>query len=113
MPQCSEWIKLIEAACAIDSRTAEGAAGTVRVAEMFGERLVAMGFALEWLDTLPEEGKRGRHLRAVRNQGVSTKMLFLGHTDTVLSPAEVPAGGERRRLWRGNFVVSRPENGAL
>jgi len=86
----NEPAKFLEALCAIDSRTVDGAAGTVRVAEMLGERLQAMGFALEWVDASAAEPPRGRHLKAVRNPNAPVRLLLMGHTDTVLSPAEAP-----------------------
>jgi glutamate carboxypeptidase len=81
---------LLGALCAIDSRTVEGAAGTVQVAELLGERLKALGFALEWIDASTAVPPRGRHLKAVRNPNAPVRLLLMGHTDTVLSPAEVP-----------------------
>lgn len=83
-------LQLLESVCTIDSRTAAAPEGTVRVAELFGERLAAMGFDLEWIDPLPEEGPRGRHLKAVRHADAPRRLLLMGHTDTVLSPVDVP-----------------------
>ena len=83
-------IAFLQRLCEVDSRTIDGAAGTTHVAEMLGERLEELGFALEWHDTLPEEGPRGRHLKAVRNPDADSHLVLIGHTDTVLSPADVP-----------------------
>lgn len=81
-----EWL---ESLCAVDSRTVAGAAGATRVSELLGERLQALGFALEWVDAAGAVPPRGRHLKAVRNPGAAVRLLLLGHADTVLSPAEV------------------------
>lgn len=86
----NEPVELLGALCAIDSRTVEGAAGATQVAALLGERLQAMGFTLTWVDPGPEEGPRGRHLQAVRHPDAATRLLLIGHTDTVLSPADVP-----------------------
>jgi glutamate carboxypeptidase len=85
-----EPIRFLERLCDVDSRTVAGAAGATRVAEMLGERLRALGFALEWVSPDPSEGPRGRHLLARRNPGAGTRLLFIGHTDTVLGPADAP-----------------------
>lgn len=85
-----QWMELLEAVCRIDSRTVDGAAGTTQVSAAFGERLESMGFAIQWHNPSSEEGTRGRHLVAVRNPAASRKLLLLGHTDTVLSPEDVP-----------------------
>lgn len=86
------WLKLLESACAIDSRTRAAPDGATRVAELFGQELVELGFELSWFDAAPEEGPRGRHLRAVRrgSDAGSPRLLLMGHTDTVLSPVDVP-----------------------
>lgn len=83
-------IELLEAICSIDSRTLEGAEGNNRVSEALGERFRDLGFEVTEHDPLPEEGVRGRHLRAVRHPSAQTRLVFLGHTDTILSPEEVP-----------------------
>lgn len=83
-------IRFLEALCSIDSRTSDGAAGTTRVAEMLGERLRGMGFELEWFDPHPSEGPRGRHLAARRNPGAAKRIVLIGHTDTILGPADAP-----------------------
>jgi glutamate carboxypeptidase len=92
--QQKEQIKLLGAMCAIDSRTADGAAGTTQVAELLGEQLGeqlgAMGFALEWISPFADEGPRGKHLKAVRNPDAKKRLVLLGHTDTILSPKDVP-----------------------
>lgn len=90
MPVESDWMSLLLQACAIDSRTAAGAAGTSDVARLFGARLEALGFTLHWSDPDPAEGPRGRHLRAIRNPGASPRILLFGHTDTVLGPDAAP-----------------------
>lgn len=82
--------ELLEALCRIDSRTADGAAGNIRVAELLAGALRPMGFDIEWVDPAPEEKPRGRHLKAVRNRDASTRVVLIGHTDTVLSPVDVP-----------------------
>jgi len=89
-PSHSGWLDFLEQLCAIDSRTIDGAEGTIRVGELFGERLDSLGFELQWHDTLPEEGQRGRHLVAVRNPQAAVRLVLIGHTDTVLSPDDVP-----------------------
>lgn len=80
----------LEALCRIDSRTVSGSTGTTRVSEMLAERLRPMGFEVEWVDPPAEEGPRGRHLRAVRNAGAPTRVVLMGHGDTVLSPEDAP-----------------------
>lgn len=85
-----EPIRFLERLCAVDSRTIDGAAGATRVAEMIGERLRAMDFDLQWVEPDPSEGPRGRHLAACRNAGAAKRVVLIGHTDTILSPAEAP-----------------------
>lgn len=81
---------LLKSVCSIDSRTVEGADGTTRVAEIFAERLAAMAFEITWVNLSAEEGRRGRHLMAVRHAEAPCKLILLGHTDTVLGPDEAP-----------------------
>lgn len=81
----------LEQVCAIDSRTNEGAAGVTQVSQVFADQLKAAGFELQWYDTDADEPQpRGRHLVARRNPKAATQLLLIGHTDTVLSPADVP-----------------------
>lgn len=84
------WMQLLTDVCAIDSRTEAAPAGATRVAERFGKVLEHLGFTLSWHEPAPQEGPRGQHLRAVRHAGAGPRLLLLGHTDTVLAPAEVP-----------------------
>lgn len=88
--------EFLEAVCSVDSRTVDGAEGTVRVAEMFAERLAPMGFDMEWIDASFSDEPRGKHLKAVRNPGAPTRVVLMGHTDTVLSPADAPFRREPR-----------------
>jgi glutamate carboxypeptidase len=83
-------LDLLEAICAIDSRTHEGAEGTIRVADALGEPLRAMGFEVNQIAPLPEENLHGRHLKAIRNPAAPTKLIFIGHTDIILAPEDVP-----------------------
>lgn len=90
MPELPAWLKLLQQLCEIDSTTEQGAAGATQVSTILGDRLRQLGFDLQWLDPWPSEGKRGKHLVAVRNVDAPRHLLFIGHSDTVLSPAQVP-----------------------
>ncbi|MBT7163149.1 MAG: M20/M25/M40 family metallo-hydrolase [Victivallales bacterium] len=84
-------LMLLEELCGIDSRTIEGRKGTKQVAELLAERLSALGFDdSQCIPPGHEEPSSGRHLRAVRNAGAPVRVVLVGHTDTVLSPTEVP-----------------------
>lgn len=85
-----ELLDQLKSLCVIDSRTTAGAAGTVQVSQMLGDWLKPLGFDLKWFDTLPEEGPRGKHLVAIRKPQGKPGPVFVAHSDTVLSPEEVP-----------------------
>jgi glutamate carboxypeptidase len=89
MPQ-EDWLKLLHECCQIDSRTDEPSQGSTRVSQLLASRLEALGFALSWFTPAASEGTRGQHLIATRNTTASRRLLLLGHTDTVLGPADVP-----------------------
>ncbi len=80
---------LLRELCVIDSRTLAAHQGTQRVSELFGQRLASLGFELSWHDA-QSPVPRGRHLLATRNTNLSGGVVLLGHSDTVLSPADVP-----------------------
>jgi len=86
----THWKELLRDVCTIDSQTTTGAAGVTRVTESLGQNLVSLGFDLYWFDALPEEGSRGRHLMAIRNPEASTRIMLIGHSDTILPLAEAP-----------------------
>lgn len=90
MTHTSSWLELLKTICEIDSTTEEGAQGATQVSAILGDELVKMGFELSWHDSWPSEGKRGRHLIATRNTNRNRHLLLVGHSDTVLSPDEVP-----------------------
>jgi glutamate carboxypeptidase len=92
-----DWIELLAAICAVDSRTEAGAKGTTEVSARLGQVLQGMEFALSWVDPAPEEGVRGRHLCARRNPGGVPKVLLVAHTDTVLSPEAAPFRVDREQ----------------
>jgi len=85
-----ESLHLLEQLCAIDSRTVEGASGTTQVAEIVAERFRPLGFDIDWMEVGPGENPAGRHLKAVYNAEAATRIVLIGHTDTVMSPSEVP-----------------------
>lgn len=84
------WLELLQAICEIDSTTEVGAEGATAVSEMLGRRLQQMGFDLSWHAPWASEGRRGKHLIATRNATAARHLLLVGHSDTVLSPKEVP-----------------------
>ena len=71
-------LEIIEKTCRIDSRTVEGSDGTVLVGEIYAQCLAQMGFEVTWYKPLPEEGKRGQHLMAVRNASSKIKLILIG-----------------------------------
>jgi glutamate carboxypeptidase len=81
--------QLLHELCDIDSRTLAAHAGTERVSELLGQRLASLGFDLSWHDA-QSPVPRGRHLLAIRNKDLPAGVVLLGHSDTVLSPADVP-----------------------
>jgi len=83
-------IDFLQTICAIDSRTTDAPQGTVKVAQLFAERFAELGFEHQWSDPGPDEQPRGRHLIATRNPGATNRLIFIGHTDTVLSPQQAP-----------------------
>lgn len=90
MHDAAQAMELLEAICSIDSRTREGAAGTLRIGDILTEPLQAMGFKVEGIAPLPDENLHGRHLRATRQFSAPAPLVFIAHTDTALSPADVP-----------------------
>ena len=61
----------------------ENHAGVRRVGEVYARELAALGFETRWVD-LPAEVGRAGHLVAEHRGGKGTRLLLIGHLDTVL-----------------------------
>jgi glutamate carboxypeptidase len=84
-----EAIALLAEAVEISSPT-EDHAGVRRVGDLFAREFAAIGFATSW-DDPPQEVDRAGHLFAERRGAEGTRLLLIGHLDTVL-----PSTGWRR-----------------
>lgn len=74
-------VTLLERAVNISSGT-QNAAGVRRVGDLFGAELSALGFAVHWAD-MPASMRRAGHLVAERRGTKGTRLLLIGHLDTV------------------------------
>jgi glutamate carboxypeptidase len=72
---------LVEQLVNINSGTMNHA-GVRAVGDILGRELAALGFAIEWID-LPAEANRAGHLFARRAGDRGSKVLLIGHLDTV------------------------------
>lgn len=87
------WIGVLEA-ITLQNSGSRNIAGVKKVGEMVTPELERLGFKVEWVDQ--SAAKRSGHLIATRTgRPGSTKMLLIGHLDTVFEP-DSPFQGVRR-----------------
>ena len=88
-PHVDEAIELLAESVEISSPT-EDHAGVRRVGDLFAREFAALGFDTRW-EELPPELDRAGHFVAERRGPEGTRVLLIGHLDTVL-----PSTGWRR-----------------
>ena len=87
------WINVLEA-ITLQNSGSRNLAGVKKVGDMVTPELEKLGFKVEWVDQ--SAAKRSGHLIATRiGRPGSTKMLLIGHLDTVFEP-DAPFQGVRR-----------------
>ncbi|WP_373487048.1 M20/M25/M40 family metallo-hydrolase [Blastomonas sp.] len=87
------WVNVLEAITLQNSGT-RNLEGVKRVADMVTPEFEKLGFAVEWVDQ--SAAKRAGHIIATRTgRPGSTKMLLIGHLDTVFEP-DSPFQGVKR-----------------
>ncbi len=87
------WIKVLEA-ITLQNSGSRNLAGVKKVGDMVTPELEKLGFKVEWVDQ--SAAKRSGHLIATRpGRPGSTKMLLIGHLDTVFEP-DSPFQGVKR-----------------
>lgn len=87
------WISVLEA-ITLQNSGSRNLAGVKKVGDMVTPELEKLGFKVEWVDQ--SAAKRSGHLIATRiGRPGSTKMLLIGHLDTVFEP-DAPFQGVKR-----------------
>ena len=87
------WVDVLEA-ITLQNSGSRNIAGVKKVGDMVAPELERLGFKVEWIDQ--SAAKRSGHLIATRTgRPGSTKMLLIGHLDTVFEP-DSPFQGVRR-----------------
>ena len=87
------WINVLEA-ITLQNSGSRNLAGVKKVGDMVTPELEKLGFKVEWVDQ--SAAKRSGHLIATRTgRPGSTKMLLIGHLDTVFEP-DSPFQGVKR-----------------
>jgi len=87
------WVDVLEA-ITLQNSGSRNLPGVKKVADMVTPELEKLGFKVEWIDQ--SAAKRSGHLIATRpGRSGSTKMLLIGHLDTVFEP-DSPFQGVKR-----------------
>ncbi len=87
------WVDVLEA-ITLQNSGSRNLAGVKKVGDMVTPELERLGFKVEWIDQ--SAAKRSGHLIATRTgRPGSTKMLLIGHLDTVFEP-DAPFQGVKR-----------------
>jgi len=73
-------------------------AGVEAVAEMMRAELEPLGFAVEWVD-MKATGRAGHLVARRKGSGNGTKMLLIGHLDTVFEPDSAFQTWKRQGNW--------------
>lgn len=102
-------IALIARTVSIDSAT-QNLAGVRRVGDVLGQELQALGFATRWIDMPPGMNRAG-HVVGERSGTSGSRLLLIGHLDTVLEGEKFERDGGRARgsgvadMKGGNVVL--------
>ena len=86
-------VRLLGETVDVDSAT-ENHVGVRRVGEVFARELRSLGFETHWVELPPSVGRAG-HLVAVRRGDRGTRLLLIGHLDTVLQGERFRRDGDR------------------